>query len=473
MDSFFTFLKKTLLATTIAIFATVMVYTPQDWNKVEKAEAVAVVCKNCSTIFQQLIEKSIALSTNAFASVSAAADSITSWATNNLWVKEYLLDGIAWKIAKSIISSMISSLIKWINSGFKGSPMFVQDLEGFLRNAADIAIGDYIQELGGPLSFLCDPFKLDVQIAVALEYQKLREGTPLAGKCTLSGVLKNIESFTSGTQGSFANGGWDAWFDITSNPTKYTPYGATLAAQNSAYIRILNTKNEEAAKINWGSGFLSGEICNIVSGPGVQKEECFISKPGKVIQEALSFNIDSGRQSLISADEIDEILAALLGQLAQTAFTGAAGLLGLSGGTGYTKTGYSGGSYLSQMVASSTELAASSRNSMVKARNVQNDYATLALNAETLLTAQSVDPLVSAGDQLLAKNYAKDATTIGANAAINVVTIDKLITDYDNAPNENEKQKIISQFGALTIYTESQMESSRKLWEGFLGQAIP
>lgn len=471
MDSFFVFLKKSLVATIFMMFAVVATYIPQDWNKVELAYAGGAT--GGSTEPTQILNNIELVGVNISSALSAGFDAITSFATNSDWIKNFSLDGIAWNIAKAVISSMVSSLIQWINSGFKGSPMFVQDLGGFLRNAADAAIGEYIEELGGPLSFLCDPFKLDIQVAVSLEYQQVQVNRQPAPTCTLSGILENIESFTTGTQGSFANGGWDAWFEIATNPTMYTPYGAEMAAKNQAYVRILNTKGEEAAKLDWGAGFLSGEICNIVQGNGTSKEECFISKPGKVIQEALSFNLDSGRQSLITADEFNEVVAALMGQLAQTAFTGAAGLLGLSSGTGYTYSGYSGGSYLNNMVASSSESGSLGKSSMEEARDIQEAYASLASNAYDLLDDHSKDPTVPSKDQDLAEDYAKDALNISTTAAINVVTIDGLIRSFDSAQNQTEEGDVLAQFATLSLYTESQMDSSEQVWEDLLGKQIP
>lgn len=466
MDSFFVFLKKSLVASVFFMFAVVAVYTPQDWNKTEVAHA------KVATFGGQIMQNINLIATNIATTLSAAKDTITAFATNSLWLKESVLDGIAWNIAKAIISSMLKDLVKWINSGFKGSPMFVQDLEGFLRNAADAAIGSYIKELGGPLSFLCDPFKLDIQVAVSLEYQKLRANQP-APTCTLTGVLQNIESFTTGTQGSFANGGWDAWFDITANPTMYTPYGAELAAKNQAYVRILNTNNKEVTKMNWGSGFLSGEICNMVQGNGVSKEECFISKPGKVVQEALSFNLDSGRQSLITADEFNEIIAALLGQLANKAITGAAGLLGLSSGTGHTYNGYSGGSYINQMVSSSTAMTSDGKETMEKALDIQQEYGDFSSNAYNMLIAHSIDPTVSTSDQDLAKVYAQEALNVSLNTIDNVAAIQVLINKYDATSNQTEKSKILADFSILDLYSQTQMNESEQKWENLLGPGKP
>lgn len=460
-----------MVATVFAIFALVATYIPQDWNKVELAHAGGA--GGGSTEPTQILNNVELVGINLSDALTAAKSVITAWATNSYWLKENILDGIAWAIAKAFVSSMLDSLISWINSGFKGSPMFVQDLEGFLRDAADRAVGEYLDELGGLGSFLCDPFKLDIQVAIAIEYDKVRSGKPsgAASKCTLTGVIDNIEGFMSGVEGSFGEGGWNDWFDITSKPETYTPYGAALAAQNQANVRILNTKGEESTKLQWGAGFLSGEICNLVAGPGgTSKEECFISKPGKIIQEALTFNLDSGRQSLITADEINEIIAALLGQLANSALTGAAGLLGLSGGTGYTYSGFAAGSYLGEMTDDSlSAVTADALTSMTDARKIQKDYHDSAVSYKALLDAYAADLTHKKVNRDAAKAASADAAVIIKNTTDNMAAIDPLIVKYKAATTASEKATILSDFNSLkSIYTTEQMFNSEKAWKDIL-----
>lgn len=224
MDTFFTFLKKSLVATVFLVFAFVATYIPQPFNQVDTVEAGGLTGQ--ATEFTQIANNVQLGAVNVATTASAGFNSITSWATGSLWLKENLLDGIGWAIAKRIVSSMVQSLINWINSGFQGSPMFLSDLKGFLLQVADEAIGEYISELGEIGSFICSPFRLDVQISVALQYQQARSnggnGQP-APTCTLSGIIDNIEGFISGT---FSEGGWNDWFDITATPQTYTPYGS-------------------------------------------------------------------------------------------------------------------------------------------------------------------------------------------------------------------------------------------------------
>jgi len=462
MDTFFTLLKKSLVASVFIVFAVAATYIPQDWNRVQQAHAWR------ATEFTQMMNNFQLGAVNVATTLSAGYAQITSWVSNNLWVKEYRLDGIAWAIAKQIVSSMVTSLVDWINSGFKGRPVFVQDFLGFLREAADRAVGEYIQGLGEIGSFICEPFRLDIQIAIATQYQRSRINQP-APTCTLTGVLTNIKDFTSGAMGSFDQGGWEAWFDITSQPEVYTPYGAYLAAEAGAQIRILNSKQKELEMLNWGDGFLSSQICETVHGAGTTKEQCFISTPGKVIQEALSFNLDSGRQSLIAADEIDEIIGALIGQLANTAIQGAAGLLGLSGGTGYTYSGFTGNSYTAAVTSENTNLvagtlpSASEFNTMIiNASTTQHEYRTLAVNYRPLLVAYADNTFNGAADRAEAQQAVADIDSrIIPQTTNNITILDSLLASGVSAES-------VAQFYSLRLFTQLDINNSRAVWNNIL-----
>lgn len=483
MDIFFNLLKKGLVATVFLVFAFVATYIPQPYNNVPEVEAGGLA--GGATEWTQIANNIQLGAVNIATTASAGFDSITSWATGSLWVKENILDGIGWALAKRIVSMMVRSLIDWINSGFQGSPAFVQDLKGFLLQAADEVIGEYLSDLGGVFDFICDPFRLDVQVSVALQYQQTRsnggDGAP-APTCTLSGVIDNITNFIGGT---FTDGGWDDWFDITATPQTYTPYGSMLSAQAGARARIVNAQGEEIKLLDFGDGFLSGEICEIVHGASSPREDCFITKPGKIIEEALSFNLDSGRQSLIAADEINEIIAALLGQLANTVMTGAAGLLGLSSGTGYTYSGFTGGSYLDNLVASSTDGFdyTASGGLISTALSIQIAYRDLAINNEALLDAYQADITNSVANRDAARVARDEArniiiTTQGAFPApftaaptSHIGQLTTLETEYNNpATTDARRLEIMDAYGRLSVYSDQDVRTSQTNWTSILAR---
>ena len=311
-------------------FMFVATYIPQSWNKVNEAEAAF------STKAGQIMINATNLAQLAQDRITSVATLAIQWFQSSIWTKEWILDGIGWWIAKMILSQVSRQIVVWINSGFRGSPAFVQDLEGFALRMADQAAGLYLANLGSPLltQFVCAPFRLNLQIAISAGYNYGRSMFPYgASRCTLTQAMQNIDRFTDG---SFMHGGWNAWYQISAQPLTYTPYGEYLAAQNQLALNANVSIRNENAYLGFGNGFFSNKFCDVVATAAVPRERCMVSTPGHVISENLNFHLTAGSRSLIAADEINEILGALLGQLAQTAITGAHGLLGMSNNTGYT-----------------------------------------------------------------------------------------------------------------------------------------
>ncbi|MCD5381068.1 MAG: hypothetical protein LR008_00655 [Candidatus Pacebacteria bacterium] len=464
MDTFFTYLKKTLVATMFVIFGFVGTYIPQTWDDSSVAVAYdATSGLQGAALVHQVTTGIETAGINIAATLSAAYDAITSWASNNLWIKEYVLDGLAWALAKQLVSSMVDSLVSWINSGFQGRPHFVQDLQGFLLEAADQAVGEYIQELGAIGSFICSPFRLDVQIAVSKQYNLSRENQ-YASDCSLTGIMSNIEDFTSGAQGSFGPDGWDKWINIVSDPMKYTPYGAYLSAEAGANARIINAKGEEISLLNFGDGFLSGEVCNVVHGPGTTKEECFITKPGKIIEEALSFNLDSGRQSLIAADELDEILGALLNQIANQVFTGAQGLLGLGSPTPSSYTPPSGTTQQHAGIqTSSFTLNSEMQTSLTTQKDFRAAASTYKNRFETMILASTT---YTTAEINAAKVAILQTDTVISKTTTDSSLLQSALTEFNAVgTTPARKTQIYNTFKGMSLYTQNDITASTNNWE--------
>lgn len=274
-----------------------------------------------------------------WATISAGNTGLTAAGVTQLATKE-IVDGIAWSIAKNMVSQMTQSMINWINSGFQGDPAFITDLNGMLLNALDDVAGEYIQSLGGFGEFICSPFKLDVQAALSINYAQARSGMPSGpNACSLSDIGANIENFLAG-----ATSDWGEWAQVTSNPQN-VPYGAYLEAEAKLNIRLVNEAGQELEVANWGDGFLSKKVCEGIEGkPADKGKNCKITTPGEVISKALTFQLSTGPQALIEADEINEIIGALINQIALQAMQGINGLLGLGGNSDYTDYSYGSGS---------------------------------------------------------------------------------------------------------------------------------
>ncbi|MCB9811053.1 MAG: right-handed parallel beta-helix repeat-containing protein [Candidatus Nomurabacteria bacterium] len=388
-----------LLQTTLTFLFTltlsfVSVYIPQPYHQVNHAEA------GVATFSGQLMGL-------AEQAVSAAANVMSAAIESVIRFKELVWDPLAWSVAKGMIAVMTASVVRWINSGFQGSPAFVQDLEYYLSRVGDRVFGEFVNELG-IAPFVCRPFRLDLQIALNIGYQRhYRAGYPIgATYCSLEGALANIDNFVNG---SFNDGGWDTWYTVTTRPNTYTPYGNFLSVSGEAALRINNQQVNATRFLNFGDGFMSKAICSqipLITGGAITRERCAVSTPGQVINQTLNHHLGAGLDSLIAADEIGEIIGALVGQLAQKSLEGAAGLLGLSGGTGYTDPSY-GTSYLDAAI---TQQAASSSEAVAQADQLSNNTYNQAANQAEQQGQQRADNAQAGADSTT--NTGIDTTNI-------------------------------------------------------------
>ncbi len=471
MDFFFNSLRKFLTGVTALIFTFVVIYVPQQYNDVPKAQAQigVVVLGGIGSISEVAIAANTAIASGMLVAGEA---------------RESILDAIAYHIAKAFIAQIIQSTITWINNGFKGSPAFIQDLGGFLLNVADEAAGEFIKELGEIGSFICSPFRLDIQLALTLEYQranpKNREEI-----CKLSDIVDNVEDFYRGeiARDNF----WEQWIEVTSSPTDWTPYGQLIEARADMELRIINSKGQVLEETKWGSGFLSSKVCETVESPNGPKEKCVISTPGQTIASSLNKALGASTDQLVAADEINELIGALIGQIANQALTGAAGLLGLSV-AGSSGNG-SGESYVDAAVRESNTLTGSYIERGIadieEKLAVQIDYRDVANEFIPQLRRRSLDPLTESKNRAQAEVGLADAEMIRDITTGHIAKLQPLVTryraletEYNNPATAVERKKtirteqssIISQGIQYRVYTKERLRASEREWSDILRQ---
>lgn len=275
-----------------------------------------------------------------------SSTSQSSQAQSN-FLKDCIEHGLALALGKMILAAITQSIVNWINSGFNGSPSFVTNPGQFFTDIADRVAGEFI--LGSDLAFLCSPFKLQIQLALAVNYGSGTGGNGPAA-CTLSGVIDNIDGFFD----DFSQGGWGGWFSMTQSANN-NPYGAYLNAESALSVKIAGQRDIELMKLNWGNGFMSFEECEdgtIVMGGSAQQEEggvviregqsarggdhgnCEVKTPGKLIEGTLQKTTDLPLEQLGVADDLDKIFNALGFQLIKQIMGGIGGLMGASKSSG-------------------------------------------------------------------------------------------------------------------------------------------
>lgn len=265
---------------------------------------------------------------------------------------------MARNIAKIMLQQITASVVNWINSGFNGSPAFVQNPSLFLQQTADQIAGNYVKS--SALSFLCSPFQLQIRIAIAQSY-----AYRYANSCTLTQVTNNINNFM---RGSFSTaGGWPAFLAFTTTPTN-NPYGAFLYASIGLQGAIQTAQTQVQTDLLQGSGFLSFQKktnCREVATPPAPNQNLYISQtqafgpsnnpgnptqplytvcdwttttPGAIISDALKSVEKSSLDQIGLAKSFDEIISALINQLMTRTLQN--GLSSLSGTNGYASNFY-------------------------------------------------------------------------------------------------------------------------------------
>jgi hypothetical protein len=312
-----------------------------------------------------------------------AVDGLNSGNAFADFVKNCVEHGIALALARLMLDIMTAQIVNWIDNGFDGNPAFVSDPQGFFKGIADGLIGEFI--LGSDLKFLCSPFKLQIKLALMLNYS-YSSNFSLHARCTLTDVIKNINNFMT----DFEQGGWIAWNSMTQN-NQNNPYGAFLEADMELTSRVRQQQAQVSEKLSWGQGFLSYETCTPSTGaksytryggnyrytqggttidangnttkgganikPGEEYrvihpdagsiggyyEDCTVNTPGSIIAGTLQNQLNVPAQQLGLADDLDKIVNALFNQLIQQVLGGAGGLLGSGRNNG------SGSSFVSDM----------------------------------------------------------------------------------------------------------------------------
>jgi hypothetical protein len=181
-----------------------------------------------------------------------AQNSITAIGVTKDLLKDFLLDGIAWSVANSMIQKITAQTVNWINSGFKGNPAYVTDPGQFFLNLGDEGASRFLS--GTNFNQLCAPFRNQVRLSLVKNY--LSESVPQNFSCTIGGVIKNYNDFTQ----DFTQGGWDGWFAVTQNSSN-NPYGAYLDAKSELGSQNNNVIAKYSNQLDQGKGFLSYERC--------------------------------------------------------------------------------------------------------------------------------------------------------------------------------------------------------------------
>ncbi|MDB5189559.1 MAG: hypothetical protein JWL82_516, partial [Parcubacteria group bacterium] len=269
-----------------------------------------------------------------------------------------VLNPIFWRLAQTAIQSTVNSTVKWINSGFNGSPAYASDLSNSLLRAGDTEANRFIADFQKNAS-INSPFRDAVAQNVLRAYylSTSKDGFYLQNPYTLNKVSPDDAAFIAG---EFTKGGLSAWLSLSGNCSN-NPICAHDQAQRALNAQVISVQGKLAQEVANGNGFFSFHGKCKSSAPAAagagkvgvalsNSDDCLnqpIQTPGTVIANQLNKALGLGSDSLIQAHSFDEIVNALLGQLMKNVL-GDSGLGGLSKGSAST----GGRPYFDQSVSS-------------------------------------------------------------------------------------------------------------------------
>ncbi|HYF10256.1 MAG TPA: hypothetical protein VD967_01460 [Candidatus Paceibacterota bacterium] len=270
---------------------------------------------------------------------------ITAIKTSYLAFKAAVLDPIGWNLSTMIIQAITAAIVDWINSGFQGSPAFVQNLQDEFLRVANLEFEKFLRS--NDLDFMCYPQSIRLSLILNHRGNQFRK----RAQCTITRVVSNVQGFMNG---DWAQGGLAGFVSLSR--AENNPYMANIVAEGELSRRIAEAVGIKDKKLQAGRLFKSFEVCEDVEdrvcAPGggdcqnTKRPVCRITTPGDVIATQLNKALALGEDKLVVAQSIDQIVSALLAQLARMALTGSGGLYGLS------NSSYNGGAPYTNQLAS-------------------------------------------------------------------------------------------------------------------------
>ena len=410
--------------------------------------------------------------------------------TANIWMerlKNFVLDRLATAIADAILNQMTSSVINWINTGFKGSPSFMTNPAGFFMDAADQVTGQFIAETG-ILSNLCSPFSVNLRANIALGSIQTTKNSYTCTLKTITDNVKNIpnnitlngqnvknlngQNIQNFMNGDFSQGGWPAFNTVMMDPQN-DPYFAYQAANSDINASIVAKKNSVNMDLSMGNGFMSFKQCTpvkvgdtykgedgdeyvfdsenaaeVAAGEMAAPQNCTTQTPGSAISSSLTKTLGIPFDKLTLANNINAIINALISQMVMQVLGG--GLQSMSSGSA-GQPSYTSQIYQSSLDESSTSAASIYNQNSDSIMSIIQTYKSNYDNAVSLLKGSQSN--LNSAKSCLTTKYNSLAALPKSNNPAQDQQVQQEMSQIQsnlsaiNSSIQNQVQPLLSQYG--------------------------
>ncbi len=278
--------------------------------------------------------------------------------------REECFNGIAITLAKNQLTSMTRYTMNWINTGFNGDPMYVQNITSLTNSIERNVLEKSYQKLGnsnkaypygnsfsttmirgyntGMLKYGSTNF-LD-SLTSDLAYFVTDKDSYFSDKPDTRTALQRAQDANNSFANDFSSGGWNGWLALTQRDQN-NPLGFTMQASQYVADRIAQQAQERKDELYQNNGFLSQKKCVewqqytedgpdeelIINDDGSgsfvpifnkyktsEYDQCSkdeVVTPGSIIKDKLSMYVNSPERQLELADTINESLNSLFSAL--------------------------------------------------------------------------------------------------------------------------------------------------------------
>ncbi len=194
---------------------------------------------------------------DGFTGTTAASTTVNTAISVKNVLKE-VANQLLMAVARKALASMTKSTVAWINNGFHGAPLFVQNPDSFFKDITKFEIKDLISIVG--YDSIRFPFGKQFALNTIDAYKSQLD---INAAYSLSTVVNDPMLLTN-YRTNFGVGGWTGFMLNTQYPQNNF-IGSQIQLNNELALRLDGTSQTAAQKVNTvlqqGMGFLSTQTC--------------------------------------------------------------------------------------------------------------------------------------------------------------------------------------------------------------------
>lgn len=157
-------------------------------------------------------------------------------------------------VARKALQEITKSTVNWINSGFHGSPLFLENSDSFFKDITKSEIRFMVDTFG--YDQLKYPFGKDFALSTIYSYKSTLEDN---AAYSLSWIIDD-PVYLYNFQNDFNVGGWNGFFLNTQYPQN-NYLGSQMIYTDALARRLQNTSQKVEQTLDRGMGFLSPQTC--------------------------------------------------------------------------------------------------------------------------------------------------------------------------------------------------------------------